>query len=65
MLTSWNNDGIVNPMNDTEHKWIKTRINSEELKEMKKLAIDRDVSLAELLRQTIKNLILKKERDNA
>jgi hypothetical protein len=32
-------------MNNTGYNWIKTRITSEELKEMKKLAIDRDISL--------------------
>jgi predicted HicB family RNase H-like nuclease len=43
-------------------KWVKMRITSEVHKELKKLAIDEEVSLTELLKRAIK-LYLKKGRE--
>ena len=44
----------------TEYKlgrWIKTMVNFEDYKALKKLAVDKDVSLAELLRQGIRAVL--------
>jgi len=40
--------------------WAKTRVPIEDYKELKKMAVDKDVSLAELLRQALK-LLMEKE----
>lgn len=49
-------------MNNQENgKWIKTRVTSEDCKVLMKLAVDEEVSLAELLRRALK-LLLKEGR---
>ena len=42
-------------------KWAKTRIAPEDYKVLKKLAVDKEVTLAELLRQALRTLIKEKE----
>lgn len=37
-------------------KWVKTRIAPEDYKKIRKLAIDKEVSLAELLREALRTL---------
>ena len=43
--------------NQEKGKWAKTWIASEDYKTLKKLAVDEDVSLAELLRRALKLLL--------
>lgn len=47
--------------NQENGKWIKTRVTSKDCKVLMKLAIDEEVSLAELLRRSLK-LLLKERR---
>ena len=46
-------------------KWVKAMISSSTHKELKRLAINKDVSLGRLLQEAIKNLLTKqKEKEN-
>lgn len=49
-------------MKNNDHKWIKTRVNLKDLKKLKKLAVDKEVSLSELLREALRTL-LKEEKE--
>lgn len=48
-------------MKNNEFKWIKTRVNLKDLKELKKLAVDEETSLTGLLQKALK-LLLKERR---
>ena len=48
-----NNNGLA--------KWVKTMVNFEDYKELKKLAVDLNTSLAELLRKAIR-ILLKEQK---
>ncbi|MCE7738491.1 MAG: hypothetical protein GPJ50_03840 [Candidatus Heimdallarchaeota archaeon] len=43
-------------------KWVKTTINFESFKELKKLAVDEDTSLAELLREATEKLLRERKQ---
>ena len=45
-------------------KWAKTRVAPEDYKILRKLAIDKDISLAELLRKALRTLIKENQDDN-
>ena len=47
--------------NQEKGKWAKTWVASEDYKVLKKLAIDEEISLAELLRRAL-TLLLKEEK---
>ena len=40
-------------------KWVKTKISFQDHKKLKKLAIDKEITLAELLRKALKTLIVR------
>jgi len=41
-------------------KWVKTMVSFEQHKDLKRLAIDEDSSIAEVLREAITNLLINK-----
>lgn len=63
-MHSWINGVIIGTMNNNNGKWAKTRVTPEDYKLLKKMAVDEDVSLAELFRRALRTLVKRKEDDN-
>ena len=38
-------------------KWVKTMLNFQDYKKLKKLAVDKDISLAKLMREALETLL--------
>lgn len=60
LVLSWYDCSMIR-VEDNLSRWVKTTVSFEIFKELKKLAIDEDTSLAELLRRAIRDFLNSKE----